>query len=64
MLIYYLWDKQLVKNIPYGSKPRNYLDIYLPRNFDKKDKKKKYPVFVFFTGTESLYLHLYLLYIA
>lgn len=51
---YYLFNPAITRNIQYGPAKRNYLDIYLPQslaNASPSDRrKKKYPVFVFFTG--------------
>jgi len=47
VLIYYLRNDKILKNLVYGDKFRNQLDIYLPK---KQDKAEKLPVVIFVTG--------------
>lgn len=45
---YYMTSLDIVRNIQYGSRPRNFLDIYLPVTPLRSPRKR--PVAVFLTG--------------
>jgi len=47
VLLYYLWNDKILKNLVYGQKFRNQLDVYLPKT---RDTDEKLPVVIFVTG--------------
>ena len=48
MIAFYFFSPRLYRSVPYGTKPRNRLDIYLPRK--KWRKQGKCPVVIYVTG--------------
>eukprot|EP00128_Syssomonas_multiformis_P006527 Colp12_sorted_trinity150504_noHs@28513 len=50
LFFFYLADSKLVRNIRYGDKPRQLVDIYLPEPIHNMRGEKRYPVVVFLTG--------------
>ena len=49
MGIFYLMSKRVLRSIPYGQKPRNRLDMYIPRNH-WKNPDVCIPVVIYVTG--------------
>ena len=50
MGIFYLLSKRVLRSIPYGEKPRNRLDMYIPRNH-WKNPDVCIPVVIYVTGS-------------
>jgi prenylcysteine alpha-carboxyl methylesterase len=48
MILFYFFSPRLQRSIPYGTKPRNRLDVYLPRK--KWRRRGKCPVVIYITG--------------
>ena len=48
MIVFYFFSPRLLRSIPYGSKPRNRLDVYLPRR--RWRLKGPCPVVIYVTG--------------
>lgn len=48
MILFYFFSPRLLRSIPYGTKPRNRLDVYLPRR--RWRKKGPCPVVIYVTG--------------
>lgn len=55
MGIFYLMSKRVLRSIPYGQKPRNRLDMYIPRHH-WKNPDVCIPVIIYVTGESSLCL--------
>lgn len=55
MGIFYLMSKRVLRSIPYGSKPRNRLDMYIPRHH-WKNPDVCIPVVIYVTGATILRL--------
>ena len=49
MGVFYLMSKRVLRSIPYGPKPRNRLDMYLPRRH-WKNPDVCIPVVIYVTG--------------
>jgi hypothetical protein len=54
-MMYFLWQyvraTNIIRQIDYGSNPRNHLDIYLPfPKVDRNSPRKPSPVVIFYTG--------------
>jgi len=47
MLLYYFFNKHIIRDIPYGTEGRNFLDVYLPM---KRYKGVKVPVVILVSG--------------
>ena len=50
MIAFYFCSPRVTRSVVYGPKPRNRLDIYLPRNH-ARDRRDPLPVVIFITGT-------------
>eukprot|EP00467_Chlorarachnion_reptans_P025747 CAMPEP_0114531190 /NCGR_PEP_ID=MMETSP0109-20121206/25916_1 /TAXON_ID=29199 /ORGANISM="Chlorarachnion reptans, Strain CCCM449" /LENGTH=396 /DNA_ID=CAMNT_0001714003 /DNA_START=330 /DNA_END=1517 /DNA_ORIENTATION=+ len=50
VFIHYLTSSSVQKNIPYGKRFRQQLDVYLPYKPSNREEGKKYPVVIFITG--------------
>lgn len=48
MIFFYYFSPRVIRSVPYGTKPRNVMDIYLPRR--RWRKKGVCPVVVYVTG--------------
>lgn len=49
MIVFYFCSPRITRSVVYGPKPRNRLDIYLPRNH-LRDVRDPLPVVIFITG--------------
>lgn len=49
MIVFYFCSRRITRSVVYGPKPRNRLDIYLPRNH-LRDLCEPLPVVIFITG--------------
>lgn len=67
MVLFYMLSSRVLRSIPYGTKPRNRLDLYLPPHHWKQADEGLKPVVVFITGAcdgrimESLFRGRYVL---
>ena len=52
MIVFYYWSPRITRSVVYGPKPRNRLDIYLPRSH-LRDLHEPLPVVIFITGERS-----------
>lgn len=50
MVVFYFFSRRVVRSLPYGSKPRNRLDLYLPPGHCRLTSRDPKPVVVFVTG--------------
>jgi prenylcysteine alpha-carboxyl methylesterase len=48
MIAFYYFSPRVIRSVPYGTNPRNVLDIYLPRS--RWRKKGPCPVIIYVTG--------------
>ena len=48
MIAFYYFSPRVIRSVPYGTNPRNVLDIYLPRS--RWRKKGPCPVVIYVTG--------------
>ena len=53
MVLFYFLSHRVIRSVHYGEKPRNRLDMYVPRNHWRMQKGLR-PVVIYVTGT--LYL--------
>ena len=50
MVLFYMASSRVLRSIPYGTRPRNRLDLYLPPHHWKQAEEGLKPVVVFVTG--------------
>lgn len=50
MVLFYFYSRRVLRSIPYGPRPRNRLDLYLPRDHWRQAEEGLKPVVIFVTG--------------
>ena len=49
MIIFYFGSARVIRSIPYGKRPRNRLDMYVPKHHWRQDNGLR-PVVIYVTG--------------
>ena len=52
MIVFYFFSPRVTRSVVYGPRPRNTLDLYLPRHH-LRDLQDPVPVVIYLTGVSS-----------